>query len=99
MAVAAKGDVLVAFIGCAWVDWDDCEGPLVLGFGEMFRGTADEGAVAEAVENCAEAVMAEGEIAPVVVLDLAWKGPGVLLARKAEKKLAKKDGLWVGMLR
>lgn len=65
----------------------------MLGFGEMFRGTADEGAVADVVENCAEAVMAEGEIAPVVVLDFAWKGPRVLLARKAEKKLAKKGGL------
>lgn len=50
---------------------DDPEGPFVLGFGEIFRGTADEGAVADVVENCAEAVMAAGEMAPVVVLDFA----------------------------
>jgi len=48
-------------------------------------------------ENCADVAKAGDEIAPVVVLDLAWNGPGVLLARKAEKKLAKKGGLCVGI--
>ena len=67
----------------------------------MFRGADDCGCDCgwAVVENCAEAVMAEGDIAPVVVLDFAWKGPGVLLARKAEKKLAKNGpGLCVAML-
>lgn len=39
----------------------------------------------------------EGDRAPVVVLDLAWNGPGVLRALKAEKKFAKK-GLCVDMV-
>ncbi len=42
----------------------------MFGFWEMFEGTAEEDGV-DAVENCAEAVKAEGEIAPVVVLDFA----------------------------
>jgi len=44
--------------------------PFVGGFGEIFRGTAVED-TADVVENCAEAVIADGEIAPVVVLDFA----------------------------
>lgn len=70
IAVVAKVDVVLAFIGCVWVVWLVCEDAFVLGFGEVFLGTAaaDD---ADVVENCAEAVMAEGEIAPVVVLDFA----------------------------
>jgi len=70
MAVVAKGDALVVFIACVEVVCVVCGGPFAGGFGEMFRGTAVE-ATADAVENCAEAVIADGEIAPVVVLDLA----------------------------
>lgn len=55
----------------------------------MFLGALAEVTVVVVVDTWAEAERIEGEIAPVVVLDFAWK-VGLLRARKAEKKLAKK---------
>lgn len=62
----------------------------------MFLGAFADVTVVVVVETWAEAESMDGDMAPVVVLDFAWK-VGLLRARKAEKKLAK-NGRCVGML-
>jgi hypothetical protein len=88
--VAPNGDVLVVLTG--WVIpvvlfpcTDESGTDLVV----IFLGALADVIVVVAVDMWAEAERIEGVIAPVVVLDFAWK-VGLLRARKAEKKLAKK---------
>jgi len=61
---------------------------IVLGFEDV--------ALAAVVDTCADETREVGEITDEAPLDLAWK-VGLVLALKAEKKLAKK-GLFVGMV-
>ena len=95
--VAPNGEVLVVLIG--WVftvvlfPCTDVSGIVLV---VIFLAALPVVTVVVVVDTWAEAERIEGEIAPVVVLDFAWK-VGLLRARKAEKKLAKK-GRWVGMM-
>lgn len=73
-----NGDVDVGFMGSADVFWEDCpeDEDSAPGFEDRIRwaAVADDAcadAAVEEVEMCAVAVSIDGEIAPVVVLDLA----------------------------
>lgn len=82
IVVALTGWIVIA----ALVVWEDASGAVLV---VMFLGVDADVAVVVVVDTWAEVARMDGEMAPVVVLDLAWN-VGLLRARKAEKKLAKK---------